>query len=73
MVADGQPPRGGLIEAVLGRMHADIAAVVEGKVADYIPELGNADPAWFGIAMATTEGRVYGVGDADLPFTIQST
>ena len=43
-----------------------------GKVADYIPELGKADPAIFGIALATVDGQIYAAGDADLPFTIQS-
>ncbi|MFN8025574.1 MAG: glutaminase A [Acidimicrobiia bacterium] len=44
----------------------------EGEVATYIPELGSADPASFGIAVVTTDGHVYEVGDTDLDFTIQS-
>ncbi len=43
-----------------------------GTVADYIPELGKADPAHFGISLATLDGHVYEVGDTRLPFTIQS-
>jgi len=43
-----------------------------GAVADYIPELLKADPAHFGIALATTDGHVYESGDASVPFTIQS-
>ncbi|MEJ0097498.1 MAG: glutaminase A [Bauldia sp.] len=43
-----------------------------GAVANYIPELSVADPADFGIAVATADGAVYAVGDADKPFTIQS-
>ena len=31
-----------------------------------------ARPEWFGIALATVDGQVYGVGDADRAFTIQS-
>lgn len=46
--------------------------VVEGTVADYIPELSRARPEWFGIALATADGHVYQVGDAHQPFTIQS-
>ena len=41
-------------------------------MATYIPELGRADPDWFGISVVTAEGHVYAVGDADLPFSIQS-
>jgi glutaminase len=43
-----------------------------GTVADYIPELANADPEAFGIAAATVAGESYGAGDASARFTIQS-
>ena len=43
-----------------------------GSVANYIPELGKADPDRFGISLATLDGHVYEVGDTRLPFTIQS-
>jgi len=45
----------------------------EGTLADYIPELSRVPPDSFGIAMATTKGKVHKIGDADLEFTIQST
>lgn len=44
----------------------------EGEVATYIPELGRADPNWFAIAIATTDGHLYLAGDNDQTFTIQS-
>lgn len=44
----------------------------DGAVADYIPELRKANPADFGIAIATAGGELYSVGDAEVPFTIQS-
>jgi glutaminase len=56
----------------LDRCHADFSAETDGAVADYIPELGKADPAHFGISLATLDGHVYEVGDTRLPFTIQS-
>lgn len=43
-----------------------------GKVADYIPELANVDAEKFGIALVDLEGNVYGVGDYEQPFSIQS-
>src|SRR6202051_2715670 len=52
--------------------HADFSAETGGAVADYIPELGKADPDHFGISLATIDGHVYEVGDSRLPFTIQS-
>jgi glutaminase len=44
----------------------------EGAVADYIPELSKALPDDFGLAIATTGGRLHVAGDAEVPFTIQS-
>ena len=43
-----------------------------GAVADYIPELGQAHPDDFGLAIVSVRGRVHSVGDAEKPFTIQS-
>jgi glutaminase len=45
----------------------------EGVLPDYIPELANVPPDSFGIAIATTKGKVHTIGDADFEFTIQST
>ncbi len=41
-------------------------------MADYIPELSKAKPEWFGIAIVTTDGSTFEVGDSRQPFTIQS-
>jgi glutaminase len=43
-----------------------------GAVANYIPELSKANPAHFGIALATIDGHVYEGGDCGVEFTIQS-
>ncbi|EOZ96714.1 Glutaminase [Indibacter alkaliphilus LW1] len=43
-----------------------------GKVADYIPELAHVDGNQFGIALVDLEGNVFGVGDYQTPFSIQS-
>lgn len=44
----------------------------EGRVADYIPELARADPAWFAISIVSTAGECFDVGDSHRRFTIQS-
>lgn len=44
----------------------------EGKVADYIPALAEADPQRCGIALCTVEGETATAGDAELGFSIQS-
>ena len=60
------------IQAYLEQLHAALADLNEGAVADYIPELTKADPAWFGICLVTMDGVAYAVGDSEQPFTIQS-
>lgn len=62
----------GPIAQYLAGLHERIAPIWEGAVATYIPKLAEADPSLFGIAIATTDGRVYGAGDIDSAFTIQS-
>src|SRR6201989_2126053 len=57
---------------LLDSCHAEFSAEAAGHVADYIPELGKADAAHFGISLATLDGHVYEVGDTRIPFTIQS-
>lgn len=44
----------------------------KGAVATYIPELGNADPRDFGIAIATNDGKIFDTGAAQKHFTMQS-
>ena len=59
-------------QAYLESLHQKYQPLREGKVADYIPELAKANPDWFSICVATVDGQVYEVGDADQMFTIQS-
>ncbi|MCX3061585.1 glutaminase [Streptomyces beihaiensis] len=47
-------------------------APARGRAADYIPALAAADPDAFGMALATVDGQVFGVGDWERPFSIQS-
>lgn len=60
------------LAAVLAELHAELLAEHSGKVASYIPELARVDPDRFGIALVAVDGRSLAVGDAELPFTIQS-
>jgi glutaminase len=49
-----------------------VRAIEGGEIATYIPELAKSDPAALAIAITALDGKTYAVGDADLPFTIQS-
>jgi glutaminase len=60
------------LERLLRELHGRYRDLNQGAVADYIPELSKADPAWFGISIVTLDGQEYAVGDTDVPFTIQS-
>ncbi|WP_277211047.1 glutaminase [Isoptericola croceus] len=51
---------------------ADVAADDSGATAAYIPELAAADPDRLGAVFATIDGQVYGAGDVEEEFTIQS-
>ena len=60
------------IARYLQSLHERFSGMDGGVVASYIPELAKGDRQWFGIAVAMADGHVYEVGDARLPFTIQS-
>ena len=46
--------------------------IQEGKNADYIPALAKVDPKIFGIALVTTDGKVYTAGNLKSEVSIQS-
>lgn len=58
-----------LLEDIVGAVQPHIG---QGKVADYIPQLGAVDPHQFGISVVTREGDVFSAGDAHVEFSIQS-
>jgi len=52
--------------------YAKFKDLKEGKNADYIPALAKVDPALFGIALVTVDGKVYTAGDLKTEVSIQS-
>lgn len=60
------------VQQFLDHLHHDLQGLSKGRVASYIPELGKADPNWFGISLVTLDGRTFDVGDVHQKFTIQS-
>jgi glutaminase len=59
-------------QAVLTQAYNKFKDLKEGKNADYIKELANVDPNIFGIALVTTDGHVYTMGDINSMVSIQS-
>lgn len=59
--------------AVLERIAVDVGPLAgEGRVADYIPRLAQVPADRFGMAVATLDGGLFRIGDADEAFSIQS-
>lgn len=58
--------------AYLNELYDKYRTLNEGTVADYIPELAEAKPEWFGVCVVTVDGQTFEVGDCDKLFTIQS-
>jgi glutaminase len=68
-------PTGSAPEAIIAaikKAYDDNKFVTEGKNADYIPALAGVNPNLFGIALITTEGRTFEIGDTKARFSIQS-
>ncbi|WP_224279389.1 glutaminase [Nocardioides lacusdianchii] len=61
-----------MIPDYLSEALTDVTSDTSGAPAGYIPELAAADPDRLGAAFATVDGEVYGAGDVDVEFTIQS-
>ncbi|MBN2797182.1 MAG: glutaminase A [Clostridia bacterium] len=57
------------IESIFGELKE---LTQEGKVADYIPALGNANPNNLGIGIYDNNGNYFSFGDDEVKFTIQS-
>jgi glutaminase len=62
----------GNVQAALDAAYAKYKDLQEGKNADYIPALAKVDPNIFGLALVTTDGKVYTAGDIKSEVSIQS-
>ena len=60
------------IKMALDAAYAKASGVTGGKNADYIPALAKVDPKIFGVALVTTDGRVFTKGDIKSEVSIQS-
>ena len=62
----------GEVQPAVDAAFAKYRTLKEGKNADYIPALAKVDPALFGIAVVTADGKVYTAGDVKTEVSIQS-
>ena len=61
------------IQELLERIHGEYQGINDGELANYIPELGKANPDHFGICLASVEGTLFEAGDCNVEFSLQST
>ena len=59
-------------QSVVNAAFAKYKDLKEGKNADYIPALAKVNPALYGIALVTADGKVYTAGDIKTEVSIQS-
>eukprot|EP00931_Biecheleriopsis_adriatica_P060696 TRINITY_DN36466_c0_g1_i1.p1 TRINITY_DN36466_c0_g1~~TRINITY_DN36466_c0_g1_i1.p1 ORF type:complete len:1103 (+),score=164.67 TRINITY_DN36466_c0_g1_i1:345-3311(+) len=50
-----------------------VASNKDGAVADYIPQLAQANPEQWGMSLCSTSGQLFSLGDSTSPFCVQST
>jgi len=67
---DAQAPAD--VQKAVDAAYAKFKTLAEGKNADYIPALAKVDPALFGIAVVTADGKTYTAGDVKTEVSIQS-
>ena len=65
-------PDAAAIQAAIDKAYEYYKGLEEGAVADYIPALAKVDPKVYGIALVTTDGKVYTAGDLKTQVSIQS-
>ncbi|MBB2992227.1 glutaminase [Mycolicibacterium iranicum] len=71
-VTTGNLPQWSEVESLVEAAHRRCRGDTEGRVADYIPVLAQADPDWFAVSVAEVDGTVHSSGDVDVAFSIQS-
>ena len=71
-ISTGHLPPADQVRALMQQAWKCFSPITEGRVADYIPALAEADPGLFGLCITGTDGRSFAMGDADHPFSIQS-
>ncbi|MCC5921564.1 MAG: glutaminase [Cyclobacteriaceae bacterium] len=60
-------------QAIIDEVYAEVKSLdLQGKVADYIPELAKVSSEKYGICLVDNQGNTFTAGDAEEPFSIQS-
>lgn len=57
---------------IIKEVYAATKDIKEGKNADYIPQLAEINPELYGVAFCDKDGNIFGVGDCEKQFCLQS-
>src|SRR5262245_62261058 len=60
------------LQGVIEDLYDKYGTLTDGNVANYIPELGKANPNDFAICLVSSDGRIFEAGNCNQTFTIQS-
>jgi glutaminase len=71
-VSTGELPPPELVRQLVEAAHRRFASIDDGRPSRVYPALARASPDLFGICVVGARGGVFGVGDADVEFTIMS-
>jgi glutaminase len=71
-VSTGRLPPAQDVAVLVDDAHRRYREVDAGSVSEVYPALARVSPGLYGICVASVEGRVHAVGDAEVPFTIMS-
>jgi glutaminase len=71
-VSTGALPSPGDVQALVVEAHDRFRADLRGATSQVYPALARVAPELFGICIVGTSGRVFGVGDVDVEFSIMS-
>lgn len=71
-VSTGHLPLPVYVRIAMREAYARFAGVADGRNSDVYPALSAVPSALFGLSVVSVDGRVYAVGDADVPFAIMS-
>ena len=71
-VSTGRLPPEQDVAALVDDAHRRYRDVEIGSVSDVYPALGRVSPELYGVCVASVDGRVHAVGDAEVAFTIMS-
>ena len=59
--------------SIINTIYESCKSNMNGKVADYIPQLARVSPENYAISICTVDGQRLNIGNTDLPYCVQST